>query len=200
MNTVICGVSQRSCKGELICGDVIRTFERAALYVIAIADGLGHGRHANLAATAFCDAVEQAADISQLEQVIHSANRNLSSTRGAAVALVVIDRDKSLLHFVGIGNIALQSISQYAIRPISIAGILGRRVRTVKVFSCNIASNDIIAIYSDGISSRFSLSTCIKEISSSLGVKATPQEIADKIVSKHGKDIDDASCIVLAIT
>ena len=79
-------------------------------------------------------------------------------------------------------------MSVNSIRPVCTPGIIGRPIRKVVEFSYELASGDLIAIYSDGISSRFDL----KEY------RTLPaQECADLILRNHGKYHDDATVLTI---
>ncbi len=194
------GVAQRPCRGETLCGDALFAVEREELFLLAVADGLGHGPHAEAAARAFCDAVRRAEDPRDIEGVLLAADRALVSTRGAAGALLAIDRMTLKLCFAGVGNIEVQAKSRKPVRPVSIAGVLGRRLRKVKTFDFEVSPGDWLAVYSDGISSRFSFAMSLDATKkSSLGRGPSPQQVADRILADHGKTIDDATCVVLHV-
>jgi serine/threonine protein phosphatase PrpC len=181
-------VAQRSAENEVECGDcaeVVRNGET----LVAVADGLGHGPDAAEAARTFCRYVRENASLG-LEDIVMGASIEMSRTRGAACGLARIDAAQGLMSFVGVGNIDVQAVSTADIHPICLPGIVGQRVRKLQVFTYELHPGDLIAIYSDGISSRFELETM-----GHLGV----QEMADAILEEHGKSHDDATCVVIRI-
>lgn len=179
-------VLTRAYPGELTCGDTHLIVQGQEGTVIALSDGLGHGPSAALASKAFCDFVKERPD-DPLDHLIESASRALHATRGAAAALVRISRGGGVLSFCGIGNVELQAVSRQAIRPVSLPGIVGRKIRKAKTFDYPIHKGDFFALYSDGISSRVELSK----------YRALPlQDAAKKIVAEHGKNTDDVSVVV----
>ncbi|MCP4675930.1 MAG: SpoIIE family protein phosphatase [Deltaproteobacteria bacterium] len=154
--------------------------------VAALADGLGHGPMAEEASLAFCEYVK-AHPTDDLEDIIRDAGTAIAKTRGVAAAVVRIDLEKQSISFAGIGNIELQSVSKQPIRPVCTPGIIGRPLRKVVQFDYELNLGDLLAMYSDGISSRFSLSEYrYNEV----------QAVADTILANHGKAHDDATCIV----
>ena len=157
--------------------------------IFAVADGLGHGVEAAEASRAFCDFISKSVD-EDIPELFGRASKAISSTRGAAAAIVRIDRETGILSFVGIGNIELQALSRKPIRPVCTPGIVGRPLRTVKQYDYSISSGDVIVLYSDGISSRLTLSNYRN---------LTPQEMADAILKDHGKYHDDATVLVVKI-
>ena len=185
MNLAIC-TAQRPYLGETVCGDAF-TVVRNRKTLIALADGLGHGPAAAEAANDFCRLAEQEHE-RDLSELMHLATEELVKTRGAAAALIRIDLVERRVEFVGVGNIELQAVSKEPIKPISAAGIVGRRIRKIHAFSYPIHRGDLLATYTDGISSRFSLEDYSK---------LDEQQLADKLLSEHGKLHDDATCVVI---
>lgn len=177
--------ANRPCRGEKVSGDSIQIME-GPLTTLVVADGLGHGPMAAQASLAFCEYVKSR-EGEPLPAVIKGSSKHISHTRGAAAAIVLVDTKSEKIFFCGVGNIELQAVSVNSIRPVCTPGIIGRPIRKVVEFSYDLASGDLIAIYSDGISSRFDL----KEY------RTLPaQECADRILENHGKYHDDATVVV----
>lgn len=179
-------ISQRPARGEKICGDTYLVV-RGPTTIVALADGLGHGPIAAEASVAFCDYVGREADRSA-EQILRGATSAISKTRGAAAALLHIDEEAGRLVFAGVGNIELQAVSRVPIRPVCTPGIVGRPLRKVVAYRYDLSPGDLLALYSDGISSRLDL----KEFQ-----RLEPQQVADSILERHGKHHDDATIVVI---
>ena len=182
------GAAQRPIENETVCGDAFAVF-RDRETTIAVADGLGHGAGAAEAALAFCAYVGTHASAG-LEQILRGATTCLSPTRGAAAALIRISDQRRHLSFAGIGNIEVQAMSKLPIRPVCTPGIVGRPLRKVLSFDYELNRGDLLAIHSDGISSRFTLAPY-----SHLDV----QSMAEAILADHGKQHDDATCVVVRL-
>lgn len=182
------GIVQRPARGQTVCGDSFRLIEGDGL-TVAVADGLGHGPPAAEASVAFCDYVERHAD-EGLQRIMDGATRAIRATRGAAAALLRFDPDYRGLDFVGVGNIELQAVSQSPIRPVCAPGIVGRSLRKILQFTYELAPGDLIAVYSDGLSSRLQLANY---------KRLEPQGIAERLLEEHGKHHDDATCLVFRI-
>ncbi len=187
MRKIDIGTVKRTLAGEKICGDDLAVIETEYRIIAALADGLGHGEKAAEASAAFCDFVKKNPSMSAIDIVVNS-QKSLAGTRGAAAAVCVINPHSGSMQFCGVGNVELVCAGSSKIRPISTPGILGRNVRKTLQFDYSLSSGDVIAIFSDGISNRFSLETYAK-----LGAK----EMAETILKNHGKTHDDASCIVI---
>jgi hypothetical protein len=178
--------AQRSYAGEVVCGDAI-TVVPGERTLIALADGLGHGGLAAEAAEAFCRFVAARSELG-LRALMTMATEAISRTRGAAAALLRLDLTSGEMQFAGIGNIELQAVSREPIRPVSVPGIVGRRIRKVRVFSYRVHEGDLLLMYTDGISSRLTLGDYSKR---------EEQEVADSVLDEHGKLHDDATCVVI---
>ena len=84
------GVTARPAVGQIVCGDAwaITTFTQGTM--LCLADGLGHGPEAQVAAVAACRYAEaHAAD--PLESMLHGMNGALVGLRGAAVSVLVLE-------------------------------------------------------------------------------------------------------------
>jgi phosphoserine phosphatase RsbX len=183
-------IARRPMVGQSVCGDVASVVRGAGDEVlIVVADGLGHGEMARDAAEAFCAFVEVHAE-APLEAIMRDGSHAVSGTRGAAAALIRIDRCRARLSFCGIGNIELQAASAEAIRPVCMPGIVGRPLRKVLAFDYALREGDLLVAHTDGVSSRFHIED-YAQLSSA--------EAAARILKEHGKGHDDATCVVIRI-
>ncbi|GAB2905989.1 anti-sigma regulatory factor [Paraburkholderia jirisanensis] len=99
--------------GEQVCGDAWGVEADQHGLTITLADGLGHGPDAHVAAAGAILAVQRRAGRlpGELMQYAHDA---LRTTRGAAVAIARLDLTRAQLTFSGVGNIsaALTGVAQ----------------------------------------------------------------------------------------
>jgi serine/threonine protein phosphatase PrpC len=159
-------------QGELVC---------------AVADGLGHGEEAARPARAACAYVQQH-PCTPLPEMVQACHQELRHTRGAALAIVRIRLATGELEHVGIGNVEVISRARSPIRPVSVPGIVGASVRKVRVSSFAFHPGDVVAICSDGVSSRADLDQL-------RGLD--PQVTAETVIQRWGKDHDDVTCVVI---
>ncbi|MBI5490953.1 MAG: SpoIIE family protein phosphatase [Deltaproteobacteria bacterium] len=183
------GFAQHVAAGETECGDVVRVLSGEQVTTVALADGAGHGPQAREAAERFCAAIERHA-AAGLEQLVRLASDDMASTRGAAVAVLRIDSGAGRMQFAGVGNIEVQSVCRERVRPISVPGVLGRRVRKVVCYEYAAHEGDLIVLYSDGISRRM-----VVEDYARLPV----QLLAERVLAAHGLAHDDATCIAVRL-
>ena len=178
---------ERPAVGEAICGDGHLIIDEAAT-TIAVVDGLGHGEEAAKASSVFIDFVRHQKG-KPINEILAESTGAMSQTRGAAAALIRIDRDNQTMSFCGVGNVEIKARSRDRICPISMPGILGRRLRKLVVFEYDLHPGDLLVAHTDGISSRFE----IEEYAD-----LAPKAMARKILQEHGKAHDDATCVVLS--
>ena len=187
---VVFGISQRNCQGETVCGDAYTTCVTDDGVLVSVVDGLGHGPNAGEAAAAFTTSVKGDGALG-VQSMMENAHRALSGTRGAAAAILRLSESTNLVTFTGVGNIEMHSIADVKMHPVCAPGIVGHRVRKMLAFEFDMPTTATIALCSDGISSRLHFDEY---------VHLEPQEIADAIMEQHGKDHDDATCVVLRYT
>ena len=144
-------------KGEEVCGDGWAADVRGPLAVIVVADGLGHGV---LAADASREAVKtlRAEADKRPAVILEAAHGALRSTRGAAVGVTSIDSGRGVVTFAGVGNIAGVVVTNGSSRSVvSLNGIVGHQIRTVREFSYPWADDAVLVLHSDGLTSHWSL-------------------------------------------
>jgi phosphoserine phosphatase RsbX len=175
----------RPLAGENVSGDEHVYLEIAGRSIIALADGLGHGPLAAEAARAFCTHVSSHPR-AELEELMRGADRALSGTRGAAGAVMTFEEATGELMFVGVGNIGVTTARPLPTRFFSTPGILGRGFPRVHTLRCSWTEPNVIALYSDGISSRLDLSSR----------EPTLERTVDALLERFGKLTDDALLVL----
>jgi serine phosphatase RsbU (regulator of sigma subunit) len=180
----------RPCHGERLSGDavVIRPLEGGLL--VAIVDVLGHGTEAH-ELTHVIDAYLTRYGSFDVTNLMARLHQHLKGTRGAAVGLCAIDPIKGCVDYVSIGNTALRRFGEVETRLISQDGVLGQNIRTPRTQSLELTPGDLIVLYTDGVSDRFTTDDYP-------GIRLhAPKEVASNIVQRFGKDHDDAACIAV---
>jgi serine phosphatase RsbU (regulator of sigma subunit) len=184
------GVINKPFEGELACGDAYFIKEFGNKILISVIDGLGHGINASISANKALNYFEKNYKRS-LKEIIKGCHEELKQTRGAVIGIALIDLDRSILTYSGIGNIEIRIKSITKIRPISANGILGNNLKMVRVEEFPYHRGDIIILYSDGISPKFDLDRYPP-----LFFRQHPQKIAEEIASEFEKKNDDVTILV----
>ncbi|MFT3774391.1 MAG: SpoIIE family protein phosphatase [Minicystis sp.] len=184
------GAASRPAVGQSVCGDVSVVAPFALGTLFCLADGLGHGPEARVAAEAVCRYASAHAE-DPLEAILRGMNAAVAGMRGAAVSVMVIEPAARRLLFAGVGNVELRALARTRIAPPTVPGVVGHGVRRVRVWEYSIDEGDLFVLVSDGISSRFEL-----EPHASLA----PQALAELLVAKHHKSHDDASCVAARVS
>jgi anti-sigma regulatory factor (Ser/Thr protein kinase) len=178
--------------GESKSGDAWMSHEDSRGLRVVMADGLGHGPDANVAAvTAIRTASEQLqAPAPLLLERIHGA---LRPTRGAAVAVAQVDAAARVIRFAGVGNIggAVVPASGAVRRLVSHPGTAGHQVHRLHEFTYPWDSNSLLVMHSDGLLSRWSLDAYPGLM------RRDPSVIAGVLYRDYLRTKDDVSVVVV---
>ncbi|HEX6625801.1 MAG TPA: SpoIIE family protein phosphatase, partial [Pyrinomonadaceae bacterium] len=159
--------------------------------LLAVVDGLGHGRGAREAAAAAVEVLERwrGEPLDELTLGVHDA---LRATRGAVMGAVVIDPARGTFAYAGVGNVEVRVLGgAEAPRPIPSNGTLGARLSQVRVWPHRWAEGMSIVMASDGLSASW-------DIESYPGIlKQSPQLLAGILLRDYGRDSDDATVLVI---
>jgi negative regulator of sigma-B (phosphoserine phosphatase) len=187
------GAACRPKAGQSVSGDVfvVAPFGPSGLQV-AVIDGLGGGVEAERAAEGAATVIRARPGYEPLD-LIRQAHTALHNTRGAVIGILTFDLQQRGVTYIGVGNIGTQVYSSQPIKPISKNGILGYRLPQLLKLSYSYNLGDTFVLYSDGISSRFSLDP-------QLNHGQPPQSLAELILSRYGKMNDDATVVVVRIS
>jgi anti-sigma regulatory factor (Ser/Thr protein kinase) len=147
------GAVNVSKRGQGVCGDSWGVEQTSESATFLMADGLGHGFEASLASL---EAVRMLRDNPGLtpKALIELSHKALRSSRGAAVAVAQIDRERGKLTFSGLGNVAAQiySGSSACQHLVSGNGTAGHEASRIREFSYPWPANGMLIMHSDGLS------------------------------------------------
>ncbi|MFF8593972.1 SpoIIE family protein phosphatase [Streptomyces sp. NPDC015220] len=156
---VLTGGLTRPISGEQVCGDTwaVRTVAGpgAGGLLVLMCDGLGHGPLAaavgDRARSAFRDSRETSP-----AAVLQDLHRDLRGTRGAAVAIALIDFAGQRVRLSGAGNIAA-SVGNGDTRSVllSMPGIVGVQLPRPRTFEAAFQPGAALVMHSDGLSDRW---------------------------------------------
>jgi anti-sigma regulatory factor (Ser/Thr protein kinase) len=177
--------------GETVSGDSWAISGGGNRLVLMVADGLGHGPGANQAAQAAA-ATFQARAVDSPAAILGHIHQALRPTRGAAVALAEIDRERRLVHFAGLGNIAGTIIADGTMRSVvSHHGTVGHDARRIQEFTYPWPAGASLVLHSDGLTSRWTLDAYPGLL------ERHPMLIAALLYRDFRRGRDDATVLVL---
>ncbi len=159
-------------------------------YAALIVDGLGHGQFASEAAQTALEAYRKVRD-KQPENVMQYCHGALRSTRGAAMAMALIDAGRGLVEYAGIGNIVAGIVSESGTRRmVSHDGTVGHSVARVQTFTYPWPKDAVLIMHSDGLTANWNLDRYPGLLS------RTPSVIAGVLYRDCRRKNDDATVLV----
>jgi anti-sigma regulatory factor (Ser/Thr protein kinase) len=176
--------------GESVCGDAWAAHQNHGRAAFLIADGLGHGPEAALAAR---EAVRifQAAPETAPGDLIDRVHGALRSTRGAAVAVADLNLATRSLCFAGIGNISATILSDGRTRSlVSHNGTVGHQMRRVQEFTYPWPDDGLLVLHTDGLATHWDLAAY-----AGLGARH-PALIAGVLYRDFKRGRDDVTVVV----
>jgi negative regulator of sigma-B (phosphoserine phosphatase) len=174
-------------------GDAYVVKESPEGVLIAVIDGVGHGREAAEASRLAAATVESALDEDAVS-LLWRCHEELKGSRGAVMTLAFVCRREKTMTWIGVGNIEsvlFHTGTSGRQRPDHVllrGGIVGHRLPPLRAQVLSMAPNDVLIFATDGIRPEFS------EAFTSNG---EPQAIADRILAQYRKGNDDALVLVV---
>jgi anti-sigma regulatory factor (Ser/Thr protein kinase) len=145
--------------GEEVCGDAWSVQTGGHRHMVMVVDGLGHGPQAAEASREAVRVFEDRAGHEPAE-IVRLANEALRGTRGAAMAITLIDTDRREARYCGAGNISATLVDPEGRRRQSMVshnGTVGHAVRKVQEFSYPWPAGSALVMHSDGLTSHWQL-------------------------------------------
>ncbi|MEZ4379747.1 MAG: SpoIIE family protein phosphatase [Nannocystaceae bacterium] len=177
----------RAMPGEHACGDRAVRWEDDDDVLIAVVDGLGHGPHAEDAAVAAVEYIEEHRR-DALEAIIQGCDKAIRGTRGAVLTLVRIRRSSGEAWHAAIGNVEARFAGSGDVPLLTTPGVVGARVRKIRERAFEFLPGSTLILHTDGISSRFPFGELHGQSAAA---------IARVLLHEHAKDHDDAGCAVV---
>ena len=181
------GVAARPRPGEDVSGDaaVVEVTRETAL--IAAVDGLGHGPAAADAADR-ATAVLRGAAGEHADVLVERCHTALRGTRGAAIGIATLDRDR--LSWAGVGNVEawLFSVSTPPAALFLRPGVVGHALPPPQPAAITLRRGDVLVLVSDGVGRAF-----VEDFHAA----GTPQQLANRILAEHAREADDAVVVVV---
>jgi anti-sigma regulatory factor (Ser/Thr protein kinase) len=187
---VDCAFFVRPCRGERVSGDIVVVEQRDGDVFIAVVDALGHGPAAHAIADRAARFLKRSWR-SDLARTMRELHETLRGTDGAAAGLCIVEVGRRQARYVGVGNTVIRTLGDAGKTAFSTPGTLGHQIRTPREQPLAIDAGEVLVLYTDGVKEQFEI-----EDYPQLRYQDA-RTIARTIVTRYGKDHDDASCAVL---
>lgn len=180
-------------KGEIECGDAFLAIPGISRSLYMVVDGLGHGVYAAEAAAEAVLTVRGCVDERPAEIVIRTHDA-LKKTRGAVMSVAVVEHERKVVIYSGIGNISAALVNAGSTRNmVSQNGTLGAMLPRVQEYTYPFDERSLLLMYSDGLNSKCSLSGYP-------GLQSRPLElIAGVLYRDFGRKRDDATVLLVSL-
>lgn len=182
--------------GETSSADRHLVLPRRNEFLLAVVDGVGHGHEAGVAADLAMQTLREWSS-GALEPLIMLCHGRLRATRGAVMSVARIDVAQAQLTWIGIGNVSGALFRRHngtSLPAKSIllrGGVVGHHLPPLRADSLTMEQGDTLVLATDGIGSGFEEE----------GLPAvSTQQLADRILMRHGKGTDDALVLVARLT
>jgi anti-sigma regulatory factor (Ser/Thr protein kinase)/serine/threonine protein phosphatase PrpC len=154
INEMKFGILSRPFKGEKFNGDTVFLKFFNNKLMIAVIDGLGHGFEAEEAAQKAIECLNNNYH-QNLDMIINQMKSDIRKTRGLVISIALIDYRKSLLNYVGIGNVTTRIYkSSESIRPVNVNGMIRATIPNFRILQYPWSNDSIIVMATDGISEK----------------------------------------------
>lgn len=184
------GAWSRPIHGENVNGDAYFVRQQAARTLLAVIDGLGHGRGAQAAAQVALNTLEEWKG-EPLDQIFWGTHEALRATRGAVMGAAIVDHARESFCYAGVGNTEVRVFNApERIHLIPDNGTLGSRFNKVRVWQHRWSEGATVVMTTDGLSAAWDIAEYPNLLNKS------PQLIAGILMRDYSRDSDDATVLV----
>ena len=191
MSVVAWAIAGTALPGQSSSGDraVVVPYPQGAL--VAVIDGLGHGKEACKAAEE-AERVLIAAPYDHVSELMRRCHERLRATRGAVMSIASFDAARGEMTWLGVGNVEGFLVrGQYGGASEAVAmrgGTVGYMLPPLHPRTLKVYPGDTLVFATDGIKHGFKQEVILAR---------TPEEIAEHVMTNWAKQSDD-SCVVVA--
>jgi phosphoserine phosphatase RsbX len=186
------GVAGRPLAGQRESGDLHAVIPSPSGVLVAVADGLGHGYEAALAARIAVQTLAAQAHLPLLP-LVRCCHDALIKTRGVALCIASLEEREDTMTWLSVGNVAgvlLRAGQRGTLEREHVLmrnGIVGARLPPLRAATLPLHRGDLLIFATDGLREGFH---------TEVRLDAKPQELAERILAQHGKATDDALVLV----
>lgn len=143
-------VSLRPLHAGPYCGDVVGYWSDGVTTTLAIIDGLGHGKFAEIAGKAALSFIENHLD-QDVSEIFSGCSDAIRDTRGVAMGIARINEIGGALTYSGVGNTRAMIIGKKTSRLSGNNGIVGVDYQKLSVENGRLDAGDLVFLYTDGL-------------------------------------------------
>lgn len=185
------GVATLALSGQVESGDLHAVIPFESGVLVAVIDGLGHGGDAAVAARLAAATLRGYAHESVIS-LVRRCDQELRRTRGAAMSLASFNGLDHTMTWLAVGNVDGVLMRMGAGRHeketiLQRGGVVGCALPPVRADVIAINPGDTLILATDGIRSGFADTVLLND---------SPQHIADNILTRWGRETDDALALV----
>lgn len=179
-------------EGEEICGDDFLVKQHANSILVAVVDGLGHGREALDASGKALQYLRQYKNESLINLTNH-CHEKLRNTRGVVMSLATFDINEDVMSWMGVGNVEgilfRNSEADETSRETILlrGGVVGYKLPQLKASMMTIQPGDTLVFTTDGVGYGYS---------NEINIKQSTDDIARYIFNHFVNNNDDAQILV----
>ena len=182
----------RTLPGQTDSGDRHLVHEVRTGVLLAVVDGIGHGREAASAAEIAVETLQLHAQ-EPLVALVKHCHEALRQTRGAVMSLAHYQAREGMVTWLGVGNIeglvlrAGSSRGPVRARLLQRSGVVGKSLPSLHASTFPVHVGDTLLFATDGIATDFDRD---------LDPGQRPEALAERILSSYGRSTDDALVLV----
>jgi phosphoserine phosphatase RsbX len=188
-----CGVARRPRPGNAESGDRHLVEPTPSGVLVAVVDGLGHGREAGAVATLAVATLERFAH-EPLDSLFERCHRSLEGTRGVVMSAARFDRLEGTMTWLGVGNVegvllrAARTAGPARERLLPSRGVVGGSSAALRAATVPVGRGDTLILATDGLDGGFADLAAPSD--------HPPQRLADRLLGLYGRAEDDALVLV----
>ena len=187
-------VAQAAKAGCTACGDGYLLRRVGGRLLVALADGVGSGPEARDAANACLEELA-AGPVRGVAELFEAAHGRLRGTRGAALAVALIDPDQETVEWAALGDVEgiiwqMNPGSTDSSAIMQKGGTLGVHFPGVFCQSQKFPRQHVLIFASDGVSRQFRNGLPLAQV--------PPQEWVSSCLDDYGREYDDRTILVAA--
>ena len=185
---IVFGLAQVAAPEQREAGDRADVLPRGDGALIVVADGLGHGPEAELAATRAVATVTERIHLPPVE-LVRLCHDALRPTRGAVMSIATVEPD-GRFEWLGVGNIqgvVNRPATNTSTRLVTRGGVVGARLPALRTSTLRLEHGDMVTMFTDGVDDGAAQAPRFL---------ARPQALAEQLLARHLLGRDDALVLV----